>query len=187
MVDETRLYELWQLTAQLASVGGVILEVGVWRGGSGCLLARRSREDRSDASVYLADTFAGVVKTGKLDPVYQGGEHADTSPALVEALAASMQLDNVHVFVGRFPDDTGTTVEQRKFKLAHIDVDAYESAKDVAEWIWPRLVIGGVIVFDDYGTPTTPGVRIFVDEWRGRPGALVVHNLDQHAIVVRTA
>ena len=39
LVDIYRCYELWDLAKQSAAVEGSILEVGVWRGGTGCLLA----------------------------------------------------------------------------------------------------------------------------------------------------
>jgi O-methyltransferase len=41
------------------------------------------------------------------------------------------------------------------------------------------------VVFDDYGFPATPGIAQFVDEQRGLPDRLVVHNLNGHAIVVK--
>ena len=114
-----RLYELWHLAAELATVPGDILEVGVWRGGSGCLIASQSARSGSDATVYLCDTFSGVVKAGDPDPIYEGGEHGDTSPALVRALAESMGLDNVEILIGTFPDESGGAVEERRFKLVH--------------------------------------------------------------------
>ena len=54
-------------------------------------------------------------------------------------------------------------VADRRFRLAHIDVDVYQSAADVLDWVWPRLSPGGVVVFDDYGFPATPGHEL-VDE-----------------------
>ena len=126
LVDEMRLYELWSLTEQLATTPGDILEVGVWRGGSGCLIASRSRHTGSDATVFLCDTFSGVVKAGADDPLYSGGEHDDTSPNLVRGLARHLGLDNVEVLVGIFPDDTAAAVENRRFKLCHLDVDVHD-------------------------------------------------------------
>ena len=83
LVDEMRLYELWDLTGQLAAVPGDILEIGVWRGGSGCLVATRSQRSGSAATVFLCDTFEGVVKAGAEDPLYSGvsttTRHLDSS------------------------------------------------------------------------------------------------------------
>lgn len=80
LVDIYRLYELWSLVRQLDDIEGDFLEVGVWRGGSGCLLALAGKVQKR--RTFLADTFSGVVKTGARDTAYVGGEHADTGENL---------------------------------------------------------------------------------------------------------
>jgi O-methyltransferase len=184
-VDIYRLYELWSLVGQVADLRGDILEVGVWRGGSGATMAARSRRDGSDATVYLCDTFAGVAKAGDEDADYRGGELADTSRALVEGLIAELKLDNVRIFEGIFPDDTGDQVPATQLRLCHIDVDVYESAKGVFEWAWPKLVPGGVVVFDDYGFYMQEGVTRYVNELAKRDDLTFVHNLNGHAVVLK--
>src|SRR5262249_2819653 len=68
LVDEYRCWELWDLVGQSRNLpAGDILEVGVWRGGTGCLMARRSALVGATSSVYLCDTFAGVVKVSERD------------------------------------------------------------------------------------------------------------------------
>ena len=99
-VDLYRCYELWHLLGQVMPLGGDVLEVGVWRGGTGCLLAARAQVLSNASKVYLCDTFSGVVKAGKLDNFYKGGEHADTSMELVGGLARSMGLSNVEISSG---------------------------------------------------------------------------------------
>jgi len=49
--------------------------------------------------------------------------------------------------------------------FAHIDVDIYQSVSDCCEFVWPRLAVGGTIVFDDYGFSTTRGACKAVDEY----------------------
>jgi O-methyltransferase len=186
LVDEMRLYELWDLTRQLAAVEGDILEVGVWRGGSGCLMAAASKLNGSTARVFLCDTFSGVVKAGGDDPIYSGGEHADTSEELVAALVRQMNLDNVEVLTGVFPDETGAAIEARQFKLCHLDLDVYESTRTSAEWLWPRLVEGGVVVVDDYGGDGMDGIRTAVREIAAHTGCRTIYNLNGHAVLIKT-
>jgi O-methyltransferase len=52
---------------------------------------------------------------------------------------------------------------------------------------WPRLCPGGVVVFDDYGFDTTPGIAEFVDEVKIRADRLFLYNLDGHAVLVLLA
>ena len=185
LVDKWRLYELWTLLAELVEVPGAILEVGVWRGGSGAMMASRARSLGIVDCVYLCDTWEGVVKSGPVDTYYRDGKHDDTSREIVVALMAELGLNNVQLLQGIFPDDTGASIAERTFRLCHIDVDVYQSAFDVFNWVWPRLSSAGVVVFDDYGFPACPGVTQFVDEQRGQPDRLVLHNLNGHGIVVK--
>ena len=187
MVDKYRCYELWQLVAQTARLSGALLEVGVWRGGSGALFAKRARLSGIADTVYLCDTFAGVVKTGEKDtPRYFDGEHADTSAKTVEEVLAKLNVDNVKILTGIFPDETSTLISESTFRFCHVDVDVYQSAKDTVEWLWPKLVVGGIVVFDDYGFKGCDGVRKFVNEERGKADRVVIHNLNGHAIFIKT-
>lgn len=187
LVDRFRCWELWHLLAQVAAVPGDVLEVGTWRGGTGALLGRRAADLGLAAEIHLCDTFTGVVKTGSEDAHYRGGEHADTARPVVEALLRRLDLANVRIHQGIFPEDTGTALADRSFRLCHIDVDAYRSAADVLDWVWPRLGVGGVVVFDDFGFASTRGVAQLVHEREGAPDLVCVQNLNGHAVFVKTA
>jgi len=186
LVDLYRCYELWTLVEQCQKLSGSILEVGVWRGGTAAVMAHRARLLGMQATVYLCDTFRGVVKAGAADGLYRGGEHADTSQAIVEQLVLQrFRLNNVRILPGIFPEETGGQVSGESFRLCHIDVDVYESAKDILEWLWPRLVVGGVVVFDDYGFDACVGVTRLVNEQRACADRLVIHNLNGHGLLIK--
>jgi O-methyltransferase len=184
-VDIWRCYELWSLVGELREVPGAILEVGVWRGGTGALLAKRASSLGLDDTVYLCDTWTGVVKAGEVDIYYRDGKHDDASRDIVESLVGRLGLSNVELLQGMFPEDTGDQIPDRTFRLCHCDVDVYESARGVLEWVWPRLTPGGVVVFDDYGFPACPGVTKLVNEHRLRDDRLVLHNLNGHGLIVK--
>lgn len=185
LVDVYRLYELWILVEQVRPVEGDILEVGVWRGGSGCLIAKKANLEGLRSRVFLCDTFAGVVKAGAQDREYKGGEHSDTSAETVTGLAARLGLGNVRVLEGIFPDETAQDIDSTRLRLCHIDVDVYESARDVFDWCWTRLSIGGVVVFDDFGFHDCEGVTRLVTELAARPDLLFLQNLNGHALLIK--
>jgi O-methyltransferase len=185
LVDVYRLYELWTLVEQVSEVEGDILEVGVWRGGSGCLLATKANLESLGARVFLCDTFTGVVKAGSQDGEYIGGEHSDTSAETVRRLAAQLGLDSVRVLEGIFPDETAQDVDSSRFRLCHIDVDVYDSARDAFQWCWTRLSVGGIVVFDDFGFHDCEGVTRLVMELAERPDVLFLHNLNGHALLIK--
>jgi O-methyltransferase len=184
LVDIYRCYELWSLTRELAHVPGALIEVGVWRGGSGAVIAKAASLAGIMDPVYLCDTFVGVPKAGSRDPRYRGGEHADTSPAIVAALMSRLGIGNVKIVPGVFPEES-EGIDAQTFRLAHIDVDVYRSARDCLCHLWPRMSIGGVVVFDDYGFDGLRGVRECVDELRGGAGCLFVYNLNGHGLLVK--
>ena len=186
LVDIYRCYELWHLLGQTAGLEGDILEVGTWRGGTGGLLGRRAQLLGMPARIYLCDTFAGVVKTGEEDVAYSGGEHADTSIPVVEELISRLGVDNITILQGIFPEDTGARLADQSFRLCHIDVDVYQSGKDVLDWVWPRLPVGGLVVFDDFGFASTTGITQLVHEQEGRDDLVCLQNLNGHAVFVKT-
>jgi O-methyltransferase len=184
LVDIYRCYELWTLGLQMSRVQGNFLEVGVWRGGTGALLANAAKAT-PEKHVYLADTFSGVVKAGGDDPVYVGGEHADTSTSLVYDLLNGLGLSNFSLLEGVFPEQTADGFKGA-LALLHVDVDVYTSAKGVVEWGIPLLSQGGCIVFDDYGFSGCEGVTRLVNELRDDARFVFIHNLNGHAILIKT-
>jgi O-methyltransferase len=187
LVDEYRCYELWQLVKQSAKLDtGSIIEIGVWRGGTGALIAQSAIQHGINEKVYLCDTFQGVVKAGSKDSDYRGGEHSDTSKHTVEDLVHhKLKLHNAMILEGVFPDESCHTVDGKVFRLCHIDVDVYQSAKDIVDWIWDKLVPGGIIVYDDYGFCGCDGITKHVDEQCDFVDRLCIHNLNGHAIMIK--
>ncbi|WP_216821081.1 TylF/MycF/NovP-related O-methyltransferase [Singulisphaera sp. GP187] len=186
LVDKFRLWELWTLVEQSAKLEGSLLEVGAWRGGTAGVIGAKARECGIRDPFYVADTFKGVVKADEQDADYRGGEHSDTTRGIVENLLhRDLDLPGIRILEGIFPDETGHEAQNDRFRFCHIDVDVYQSAKDIGDWIWPRLVIGGIVVYDDYGFKSTPGVTRLVDEQRALSDRIVLHNLNGHAIVIK--
>jgi O-methyltransferase len=186
MLDQPRLYELWELTEQAIKVPGAVLEVGTWRGGSAGLMGLRLKALHADRPLIIADTFSGVAKAGTRDPYYKGGEHADTDLDTVSAFLHSLDLPNFRLLSGIFPDETAHHVQDETIALCHIDVDVYDSAQGVFEWVLPRIPPGGIIVFDDYGFSGCEGVTSFVHELRLRDDICVIANVNGHAVIVNT-
>jgi O-methyltransferase len=185
LVDRYRCFELWTLIEQSAKLDGGIIEVGVWRGGTGALIAKKAELCGIANPVYLCDTFKGVVKAGD-DDSYSGGEHADTSRKVVEGLIFDrMKLNSVKIMEGVFPDQTSRFIEESQFRFCHVDVDVYQSAKDIVDWIWDRLVIGGIVVYDDYGFQSCRGITKYVEEQSLLKDRLIIHNLNGHAIIIK--
>lgn len=185
LVDKQRCYELWTLVEQASKLKeGIFLEVGVWRGGTGALIAKKARLLGLEENVYLCDTFEGVVKATDKDNIYIGGEHSDTSPEYVNELVEELELSNVKVLKGIFPDETGVEIKE-KIRFCHIDVDVYKSSKDIVDFIWEKMIVNGIIVFDDYGFKTCKGITKLINELKNDKDKMIFENLNGHAVIVK--
>lgn len=183
LVDIYRCFELFQIAQKMKNVSGAILEVGVWKGGTAFLLAKANE---SKSTIYLCDTFEGVVKAGENDSIYKGGEHSDTSLEEVKSLLVENGITNFEILKGIFPEETSAQIKEEQFKICHIDVDVYQSAKDIFEWVWPKLILGGVVVFDDYGFAACEGITQLVNEiLEKRNDLFFSYNINGHAILVK--
>lgn len=181
LVDQYRCYELYSTIKQLVHVPGEVVEVGVWRGGTAALLALASEEKR----IVVFDTFSGVVKADStVDTIYRGGEHADTAVQIVVDLFENLGVV-AKINQGVFPDETLGGLPA-VIRFAHIDVDTYASAKESFLAIWPRVSVGGAVIFDDYGFFGCEGVVQAVNEIKEDfKNLFVLYNLNGHAVLLK--
>lgn len=186
LVNILMCYGLWSLIEQSSKLSGALMEVGVWRGGTGGLIGKAAEKFGITDTVYLCDNFEGIVKAGNEDWFFKGGELKDTSEKIVSDLINNrLQLKQVKILKGIFPDATAKLVDDTKFRFCHIDVVVYDSAKDIFEWIWDKMVIGGILVFDDYGFRHCSGITKFVNELKTNPDIFYNYNLSGHGILIK--
>jgi O-methyltransferase len=165
MIDGSGCYLLWHLIRETANLeNGAILEVGTFKGGSGSLISKSARQHGINNKIYLCDTFSGTVKAGEKDNYFKDGELSQPSIDLVRNLLSDFKLNDVEVIKGIFPEESCDKVKDDKFRFCHIDVDIYQSAKDTLDWVWPKMVQGGIVLFDDYNCHNCAGITSLVNE-----------------------
>ena len=128
----------------------------------------------NDAKFYAFDSFEGLPETDeKVDGIFQTGTFS-TSIAKFKRIVKSntgVSLKDQQCIKGYY-ENTLTEDLQKTFKgigLVHIDVDLYSSTVTVLNFIKPLLVVGSLIVFDDWycfppGKPL--GERLAFDEFK---------------------
>jgi len=183
LLDLYRLYNLYSLGKQAQKVSGCFLEVGVANGGSGSMLSYIAKEQNKVC--YLADTWEGVVKSSEKDTTYIGKEFKYAEVETVNHLLSSLStFENTKLLKGIFPDDTSAEIKEN-ISFAHIDVDTYGSCKDTADWLIPKLSVGAIVVFDDYGFMGLEGVTRYCNEFLSDPRFIYNYNLNGHATFVK--
>jgi len=139
----------------LGSPPGAICEVGVYHGGSALRLyevaIRQGRE------LHLFDTFTGTpVFDFRYDHHKINEEFADHDAP--ERIRTLMPLADLHV--GVYPETHPENLGEVAF--IHCDCDQYASYRAVIDHLWPLVVPGGSILFDDY--PYLAGAKQAVEE-----------------------
>jgi O-methyltransferase len=177
LVDRKRLYILYQLVRQTSSMEGSVAECGVFRGGTALLFAKLKPEAKR---LYLFDTFGGMPETDSEKDVHRSGDFSNTSLPNVQTLLRGYA--NVVFRPGFFPA-TASGLQHETFSLVHCDMDIHSSVSDFCQFFYPRLVRGGVMVFDDYGWLSCPGAKTAVREFCARQGAFELYLPTGQAII----
>jgi hypothetical protein len=180
LADVNRIWLFAQLAAMISAekVPGAVAEFGVYKGKTAKLL----RLLCADRELYLFDTFEGFDGRDLADggPDAAGrealdGAFKDTSEAAVRAFVGEDHL--THYRAGWFPDSAKELDEDLRFALVHVDCDLEQPAEAALQWFWPRLSVGGAMIFHDHGSGHWPGIaraleRYFADTpWRPVPVA----------------
>lgn len=139
MISPNTLNELME-EARRAPHGDFV-EVGVYKGGSLAVLAQVAREGHP-RRVFGFDTFTGIPFQLHGIDFHTPGDFADTSLDAVRAAVPDAILVP-GVFPETLADDVGPIA------VAHVDCDQYQSVYDCCRALGPRMVPGGVMVFDD--------------------------------------
>jgi O-methyltransferase len=140
--------------AASAAPNGPVVEVGVYKGGSAYALAEVARCRRPACALHLFDTFTGIPLQGH-DDERKIGDFDDAVLAEVKKCIPDAVF-HVGIFPQTLPDDL------RDIGFVHVDCDQYETYRACIDLLFPRMLTGGIMVFDDY--PWLTGAKRAVDE-----------------------
>lgn len=175
-------YELFRMTIDLP---GDIVELGVYRGASlmtwANLLEVHNMGDRQK-QVFGFDNFRGFTafdaKDGKEDKrvgkTMEGFDAHVFEPILEDAIRIFDQdrfiphKPRVKLVKGDVEKTVPKFVRENpglRISLLHFDCDMYRPTKAGLEHLWPLVVPGGVVLFDEYGIRPWEGESRAVDDY----------------------
>lgn len=177
----------YEIFKRIIEVPGVVVDLGVFRGGSAFTWAKLCEifcPTDIRKVVIGFDTFSGFTKIsaedGPENPIqdvvpggYFGGNSVEADLALAqEAMNHDRHLrhkDRIQFVKGdvcetipRFVADQGDGL---RVALLNLDLDLYEPTRVALEHFVPRMARGGVIVVDEYAVDTFGGETKAVDEY----------------------
>jgi hypothetical protein len=162
-----RLYVLYQAiwnVRHLAKPDVSIAEVGVYRGGGSYFIASVVEAVfETQPKIHAIDTFEGHPDDIHLeDDSHWPGKFGDTSFLDVQSYLSV--FPNVMLRKGRFQERC-SDIPDEPFCFIHVDVDIYSATRDCLEFFSDRLLIGGIMLVDDYGSTTCAGCKQAVDDF----------------------
>ncbi|MBK7422030.1 MAG: class I SAM-dependent methyltransferase [Propionivibrio sp.] len=158
-----RFYAVEQCAEYLVSAGldGDYLEFGVYQGATFSHAFQWISPHFKDMKFWAFDSFEGLPKPQGLDSAngYAGNFHEKEFSCSKEEFTRSIHakgvdLGKVTMVKGWFSETLTPQHAQeyaiKRIAMAWIDCDLYESTVPVLDFITPYLVVGTVIVFDDW-------------------------------------
>lgn len=145
---------------------GEVADLGAMRGGCSLIL----RQVAPEKELHIFDTWEG---TPYDDPLchHKKGEWA-TSLEECRKLVGTNERTYYHP--GIFPVDSPDYIKENKYCFVYVDMDTEQATRDAIEFFWPRMVPGGLMVFDDYGWIPCAGVKVAVDDKFGEARCKVI-------------
>jgi Macrocin-O-methyltransferase (TylF) len=166
-LDPVRVINFIQIIEQVADLpDGDYIEMGTQYGGTAKLIHDLMLPDRH---LFCFDTFEGFPQAD-LDEESKLFQHGFTTESIRplameivrDIITDQSPSDRLTLVKGRVPE-TLAPYEDHRWRFAHLDMDLYEPTRAALEWLWPRMVPGGIISFHDYGA--LQGVRKAVDDF----------------------
>ena len=144
-----RLHVLCWCAHNALRLPGDFVECGVFKGFSTGVVAKTLDFGRCDKHWYLYDTFDGI----PAEDLNAGHPDVESyhEPALYESVVQRFaSYRNISVIRGRVPEVLATRAPER-IAFIHIDMNSARAEVGALEVLYPRIVPGGFLVFDDYG------------------------------------
>jgi predicted O-methyltransferase YrrM len=166
-----RLFTLYQVVSNMLrslppDAPCRMLEVGAYKGGSSFFLAAVAQALHGNRiEQYAIDTFEGHAAADLPDAVEGAHLPRMFSETDYQSVAEYLStFDFIRVLKGRV-QDLHSALPKAPYHFIHLDVDIYAPTIFVLRSFYDLLAPRGMIVVDDYGFVTCPGVRRAVQEY----------------------
>lgn len=156
-----------------SSVDGAFVECGVGKGRSFLYFCSFLYKENKGRMAWGFDSFDGFPDPSKEDDSARApkkGEWSGVSPDDIKGTLKTAGIPkefidkNVKLVKGFF-NESLKKYDGAPIAILHVDVDLYQSYKDVLETLYPKVVSGGVVLFDEYKSPKWPGATKAIDDF----------------------
>lgn len=177
-----RLNTLIWAAYQALRVPGDFVELGVWRGFCSGVLTDYLEFQKIQRTFWLYDTFEGI-------PHEYDTENHDSpalrEPGLYEGVMKRFEnFPNVRVIRGVIPHSLEEAAPSA-VSFLHIDLNSSKSEIEALNYLWDRIVPGGVVVFDDYGWWNYRAQHFAERDWMAERGERILELPSGQGLVIK--
>ena len=195
---QNRFYNLLSIQRWVADIPGWQVECGCWKGLSSYMLnhqLKRLNPDHEGAGFMIIDSFEGLSQPTTEDSArFALNPELFTGDFIAPAGAYDCPQDAVRKSLSEFPaieyhqgwiPDVLLSLPEKTYSFVHIDLDLHAPIRGAIDYFYPRLVKGGVILLDDYGSLFWPGAMKAGDEGAAAFGQTLIPLSSGQALIVR--
>lgn len=153
IIDRFRAQSIFRHVEDSLLKSGDLVECGVFNGGTSLMIACALKELGARKKILLCDSFSEGLSEPRpdKDKGFREGQFAENRIREVEERIDLLGVgDYCEIKPGWFVDTLPQLSADQEFCLVHVDCDLYEPALECLEYLYPKLVTGGVMIFDDY-------------------------------------
>ena len=178
VLSRGRLSKVFDAANRTRHLPGQLAILGVYKGGSTMALSRGCPHKE----VLAFETFTGCPNHDPNRDKFGADEWKDVNE---QDTREYLGTENVTIVKGEFPD-TAEPYSDRHFSAVFCDADSYLNALRFLEFFFPRMVTGGIILFDDYGFVKTPGVKEVITNFLStNPERIEFHDIGESMIALK--
>jgi SAM-dependent methyltransferase len=190
----SRFMAISDILRSTLSVPGHVAEFGSWRGATLLFLAKLLRiyDPHGSKVVHCFESFEGMAEYSPEDDklLRFQGQYKGSLGELKDFIELYRMSDELEIHKGLIQETLPKVLEEDKalsFSFVYLDVDFYEPTRVILEQIHPRLVKGGVFVFDEWNYNSPEGIvaNEFFHERSEHYEAVSVVNARQPSLVLR--
>ena len=182
---------VWAARCGLSHEGDLV-ECGVFKGDMSWVVASVLGQAMAGRMFYLYDSFEGFSPALSSPEDYPDNpgffEFANKiyrDPAIYETVKARFAgMPNVKIVRGFLPDSLSIAMPER-IAFLHVDLNSPAAEIAVLEALFDRVVVGGLIVFDDYGWLHYQRLRDAEDRFMAERGHAILELPTGQGLVVK--
>jgi len=171
-----RVYIICWMADHVKKLPGDFVECGVNTGAYSRAIVEYTEFKTLGKKFFLLDTFEGFPEEQMTEAERKagigmyGGTHYKN---VHDQVVATFKDFPVVIIKGRVPE-TLVQCQPESVTFLSIDMNAVQPELAAADYFWPLLVSGGVMVLDDYGFPPHINQKLAFDEFAVRQGVSIL-------------